>query len=184
MPNIIIVEKNGDLKNMKFNPEKDELYKKCKFKNDNNFEHRHTWTTKNNKYSFTTVSLYARNVGKANTENKYDFPPPVDTILFFGSCVLVAKSNEDNYVDLSLDEWNKCYEDLFGGFENLDDTAKQDEEEIDELENIPDEMKTKSGYLKDDFVVDDNMIEDENSDYSTLELEFEDYDYSDEEDQV
>ena len=50
-------------------------------------------------------------------------------------------------------------------------------------------MKTKSGYLKDDFVVDDNVIEngsgtsdepswsdgDDNS-----ELEYEDYSYSDE----
>ena len=50
--------------------------------------------------------------------------------------------------------WNMIYEELFGGFENLDDTAEADEAEEDELENIPQEYKTKTGYLKDGFVVD------------------------------
>lgn len=30
-----------------------------------------------------TVDLYGKTEGKANTENKYDFPPPVDNTLFF-----------------------------------------------------------------------------------------------------
>ena len=93
---------------------------------------------------------------------------------------------------MSVEVWEKFYEDLFGGFENLADTAKEDEEEEDELENIPAEMKTKTGYLKDGFVVDDNVIdgkttsdgsveEDEWDDTSSeLELEFEEYSYSDE----
>ena len=46
-------------------------------------------------------------------------------------------------------------------------------------------MKTKSGYLKDDFVVDDNHLEEGESDgeYSDemSELEYEDYSYSDDE---
>ena len=33
-------------------------------------------------------------------------------------------------------------------------TAKEDEEEEDELANVPKEKKTKQGYLKDGFVVD------------------------------
>mgnify|MGYP000002581599 FL=1 len=169
-----------------------ELYKKCKFKKNDSFELRHSWKTKKQKYTFNTVSLYARDTGKANTENKYDFPPPVDSILYFGCCCLVAYDVDNNIVDLSVDMWEKFYEDLFGGFENLADTAKEDEEEEDELENIPAEMKTKSGYLKDGFVVDDNVIdgkttsdgsveEDEWDDTSSeLELEFEEYSYSDE----
>ena len=39
--------------------------------------------------------------------------------------------------------WEKFYEDLFGGFENLADTAKEDEEEEDELENIPAILKNR-----------------------------------------
>ena len=123
-------------------------------------------------------------------ENKYDFPPPVDNILYFGCMALVAKDDVNEHIDLSLEDWEKFYEDLFGGFENLDDTTNEDENEVDELVNVPAEMKTKTGYLKDDFVVDDNLVEDvsgSNSgdegtwdDESTAELEYEDYSYSDE----
>ena len=190
MVNIILVEKTGDLKECKYNVEKDELYKKCKFKKSDGFELRHTWKTKKSKYSFTSVSLYARDTGKATTENKYDLPPPIDNILYFGCIALVAKNEDGEYVDLSVDEWEKYYEDLFGGFENLADTAKEDEEEEDELANVPAEMKTKSGYLKDDFIVEDNIIEDPQSgtnsidegvwEDSSSELEYDEYSYSDE----
>jgi len=201
MVNIILVDKNGDLKISKYNKDKgDELYKKCKFKLSDNFDKRTSWATKkSNKFKFNNVTLYSRNTGKANTENKYDFPPPVDNLLFFGMCALVAEDNENKLIDLSIEEWNIFYEELFGGFENLADTAKEDENEIDELDAIPDNLKTKSGYLKDDFVVDDNQIEnvstDSNENVSTdsneteytdddddsAELELEEYIYSDEE---
>jgi len=195
MVNIVLIEKTGDLKECKFNVEKDELYKKCKFKKSDGFELRHSWQTKKSKYSFTSVSLYARDTGKANTENKYDLPPPIDNILYFGCITVVAKNEEGEYVDLSVEEWTTFYEDLFGGFENLADTAKEDEEEEDELANVPAEMKTKSGYLKDDFIVEDNVSDGtinnssntsskdgewEDDESSELELEFEDYVYSDE----
>lgn len=190
MVNIVLVEKTGDLKECKYNVEKDELYKKCKFKKSEGFEIRHSWQAKKNKYSFASVSLYARDTGKATTENKYDLPPPIDNILYFGCVTLVAKDEESEYVDLSVEEWDKFYEDLFGGFENLADTAKEDEEEEDELANVPAEMKTKTGYLKDDFVVEDNAVEDPQSgtnsvdedswEDSTSELEYEEYYYSDE----
>ena len=192
MVTIVLVEKTGELKSCKYANDTDELYKKCKFKKMDGFELRHSWKTKKQKYTFNMVSLYARDTGKANTENKYDFPPPVDSVLYFGCCCLVAYDVDNNIVDLSIDMWEKFYEDLFGGFENLADTAKEDEEEEDELENIPAEMKTKSGYLKDGFVVDDNVIdgkttsdgsveEDEWDDTSSeLELEFEEYSNSDE----
>ena len=65
---------------------------------------------------------------------------------------------------------------------------QKQENESDELDDIPDEMKTKSGYLKDDFVVDD--VEIQNQDDTSIsegeweddisELEYEDYCYSDE----
>ena len=57
--------------------------------------------------------------------------------------------------NLSLALWNKMYEKLFGGFENLALTVVEDEEEEDELAAIPASKKTKKGgYLKDGFVVD------------------------------
>ena len=55
--------------------------------------------------------------------------------------------------DLTIDLWNKIYEHLFGGFDDLD---QEEDFSDDELEEYPDEMKTNSGYLKDDFVVSDD----------------------------
>ena len=46
-------------------------------------------------------------------------------------------------------------------FEDLTSTAAEDEEEEDELANVPKEKKTKHGYLKDGFVVDSSETEDE-----------------------
>jgi len=161
---IIIVEKGGNLKPLLVKEFNDlELYKKCGFKQSDNFEKRTTWSVKypsgtsGKKYS---VSLYAKNTGRANGENKYDFPPPVDTILYFGSCALVLKvKNQDGkymYSNLSIELWEHIYEKLFGGFEDLAKTALEDENEVDELATIPKEYKTKQGYLKDGFVVDDS----------------------------
>jgi len=55
--------------------------------------------------------------------------------------------------------WNKIYEKLFGGFEDLAATAAEDDAEEDELANVPKEKKTKQGYLKDGFVVDSSDTE-------------------------
>ena len=87
--------------------------------------------------------------------------------MFFGSCAILAYLKKDDgskgYTDLTLQLWNKIYEKLFGGFEDLAATAKEDEEEEDELENVPKEKKTKQGYLKDGFVVDSSDGDEEQS---------------------
>jgi hypothetical protein len=110
--------------------------------------------------------MYGKLDGKANMENKYDFPPPVDKQLYFGSCALVGLIRDDagnkTHINLTIDLWNKIYEKLFGGFENLNVTCDDDDDEEDELEKIPKNMKTKKGgYLKDGFVVDSSDTEDE-----------------------
>ena len=81
----------------------------------------------------------------------------IDTDLYYGNLAIINKNQRGETTNLSIDEWNKIYEFLFGGFENLDDLEEEDENEEDELENIPSSLKTKvGGYLKDDFVVDDD----------------------------
>jgi hypothetical protein len=226
MVKAVIIEKSGDCKSINIKVEKDELYKKCKFKSNDSFSLRHTWKVekswlkKHNK-DFKYISLYAKDNGRANMENKYDLPPPIDTALYFGCIVAVAHDHknimseeeynekkeegetsdlEDSYleyvdpIDLTTNVWNLFYEHLFGGFEDLSASALQDEYEEDELDEIPDQMKTSSGYLKDDFVVDDDELiydegnSEETSDESEFtisgeqdELQFEEYTYSDEE---
>jgi hypothetical protein len=155
---IIIVEKNGTLKSLAIKDFKvEELFKKCGFKKSEDFCKQTEWNAKYDckKYS---IEVYAKTNGRANTENKYDFPPPIDNTLFFGSCAILAYLKKEDgaksYTDLSLPLWNKIYEKLFGGFEDLAATAVEDEAEEDELANVPKEKKTKQGYLKDGFVVD------------------------------
>jgi hypothetical protein len=163
---IIIVEKGGSLKTLKIKDYKvDELYKKCGFKKEEGFTLQVEWSVKLDSQKYV-IQMYGKLNGKANMENKYDFPPPVDKNLYFGSCALVGTIKDDTnkilYINLTVDLWNKMYEKLFGGFENLAVTCNEDDEEEDELKNIPKNMKTKKGgYLKDGFVVDSSDAEEE-----------------------
>lgn len=160
MPSIVIIEKNGDLKAQEYKSSNtDELYKKCSFKKADGFGKVAEWTYSKKGENMITVELWARNDGQANQENKYDFPPPADSELFFGSCALLARDSNMNMIDLTVEKWNKVYEQLFGGFETLADNEDEDDEEEDELDNVPSSMKTKDGYLKDGFIIED-VLED------------------------
>ena len=160
---IVIVERLGSLKLLSIKDFKlEELYKKCGFKKAEDFNRQTEWNVKFDGKKYF-IQVYAKTEGRANSENKYDFPPPLDNKLFFGSCAIIAQIKKDDgtkaYTNLSLILWNKIYEKLFGGFEDLVTTAKEDEEEEDELANVPKEKKTKQGYLKDGFVVDSSDAE-------------------------
>lgn len=170
---VVIVEKTGTIKNLCIKSFKeDELYKKCGFKTSDNFTKQTDWKIRSKDLTYI-VSLYGKTTGKANSENKYDFPPPNDTTLFFGNCVVVChtvykgESGAPLLESINTELWEKFYEKLFGGFEDLDATAGEDEEEEDELDNVDDSKKTKEGgYLKDGFVVDDDEQESEDNDES------------------
>lgn len=152
---MIIVQKNGDIKQCDL-PFSEDLYKKCGYKKPDGFEKQHTWKCRiNGKRS--DIILYGKKNGRAGSENKYEFPPPVDNVLYFGNCALVAKT-KDLSTSLTKDLWKTIYTTLFNGFENLKDTEEEDEQEEDELENIDDSLKTKEGYLKDGFVVSEDEL--------------------------
>jgi len=154
---VIIIDKNASLKSLVIKDFKiEELYKKCGFKKSSDFIVQSEWKINVNEQKYK-VQLYAKTSGRHNNVNQYDFPPPIESTLFFGNCLLLAsvkKNIEYKHSNLSLDIWNTIYNKLFGGFEDLNDTVEQDEQEIDELHDIPQHLKTKDGYLKDDFVVD------------------------------
>jgi hypothetical protein len=126
------------------------------------------------------IDVWAKTDGRAGNENKYELPPPIDELIIFGNIALVARIDKETAVDLTIELWNVIYEKLFGGFEDLAATAAADEEEEDELANVPKEKKTKHGYLKDGFVVDSSETEDEIS-TSNSEEETEDNESEDEE---
>jgi len=182
---IIIINKVGSLKPLTVkNYKVDELYKKCGFKKSVGFNLQVEWPVKLDGQRYL-VQMHGKLDGKANMENKYDFPPPVDKNLYFGSCALVGMIRDDSnnivHINLSIELWNKIYEKLFGGFEDLALTCTEDEDEEDELKNIPKNMKTKiGGYLKDGFVVDNSDAEDEVSSYDAEDDEDEINELSDE----
>lgn len=159
---ILSIEKNGEVKATNVRDFTEDYFVTCK--KTKGATKQTDWVAKVDGVKYI-VTLYAKDSGKANTENKYDFPPPVDTKLFFGVCFLVAKTiNSDlkqSFVNLTVPLWSKIYEKLFGGFEDLGDD-EDDEEEEDELDAVPKDKKTKKGgYLKDGFVVDSSDAEDE-----------------------
>jgi hypothetical protein len=179
---IVIVSKTGTLSECVVQPSKETtideltilLSKKCGYRNHDGFSCYHTWRYKNkHKYSFHTgggggdatvpkyiyVDLWTKTDGRAGQENKYELPPPIDELLVFGNMALVARIDKETAVNLTIELWTKIYEKLFGGFEDLSLTVAEDENEIDELDAIPDCKKTSNGYLKDGFVVEDDMDE-------------------------
>ena len=195
MTTIVLINKNSDVKQTKIKDlSREILHIKCGFKNNNDFDRRTIWNIVIEDEVYN-IELWAKNSARANTENKYDFPPPVDTELYFGTCALIRVDDDENIIDLTTEVWEKVYEFLFGGFEDLN---SEEEPSEDELKNVPDEMKTKAGYLKDGFVVSTDSDKDENSvdeDYEDdsendsddesledSELEVESYDYTDDED--
>lgn len=173
---IVIVSKTGTLSEVVVEPENETtldeltilLSKKCGYRNHDGFSCYHTYKYKNKKkFSFYVenedvipkyiyVDVWAKTDGRAGNENKYEMPPPVDEIIYYGNIALVARMDKEHAVNLTTNIWNIIYERLFGGFEDLASTAIEDENEIDELDLVPAYQKTINGYLKDGFVVDDD----------------------------
>lgn len=159
MPSFAIVEKNG---NVKCTTSKtlnvSELYKKCGFKSNEGFNCAHTWSITFNDVEYK-LQVYGKITGRAGSENKYEFPPPIDNVLFFGSCAVINTQN-DNIIDMTATEFKDIMDFLQGGYSDLgeEDSEDEEDEDIDPLLE-----KTKEGYVKDDFVVDDDEDEETSS---------------------
>ena len=157
---IIVVEKLGSLKEITLKTlEEKELYKKAGFKSAEGFQLQTEWGANVNDKQYS-ISMYGKTDGRAGQENKYEFPPPIDTTLFFGACVLVNKVN-GKPANLTVPEWKNIYEFLYGGFEDIGDEDEEEESEDSVDENVP---RTKDGYVKDGFVVEDDDDEEVDDD--------------------
>ena len=159
MVKLIIVDKSCNLKSSDLkNFDIEMLYKKCGLRKNDNFDKRHTWKIDSTN---NFISCFSKDKGRESSINKYDLPPPIDNELYYGSMLLIKHDTEElsngNVSDLSTEDWEKYYEKLFGGFEDLgEEDSYSDEEEI------PEHMKTKEGYSKEDgFIVDDDEEEDD-----------------------
>ena len=156
MPSFLVVEKTGNIKEILVKTcEESELYKKAGFKNAEGFAIQTTWVVELKSGRKFNIQLYAKKTGRAGQENKYEFPPPVDSTLFFGNCLLVNVGN-----DLKINDWALIYEHLYGGFEDI--VSEDSEEESEDMDGV---VLTKQGYKKDGFIVDDDDDDDDDDDF-------------------
>jgi hypothetical protein len=156
---ILIVEKSGNIKEQNIKFDENDLYKKAGHSSQTGFKCYAEWNIEDLDDKSYNISVYGKITGRANSENKYEFPPPIDNTLFFGNCIIVNKSN-NTPVSITCDEWDNIYEYLYGGFEDLGDEDSDEDEDDDE--GIP---LTKQGYAKDGFIVEDNEDEEEDDEY-------------------
>jgi len=154
MPTLLCITKTGEIKEVKCDYNCEDLYKKANFKSSAGFECKHILTAGDEH-----IAVYGKTSGKAGQENKYEFPPPIDNLLFFGSCLLLkCESSKDPTFAASLTKanWEKFYDMCMEGFEDIDSEFDSEEEETED----EDEYKTTfSGYQDDGFVVDDEEEE-------------------------
>ena len=161
----IFIYKNGEIeqKQTKKEIQIDKIFKLCNYKNNSGFNKLHSFPINSKETNETTniencYEVYGKKEGRANSENKYEFPPPIDTELYFG-CLCVIKRENDEIVDLTIDEWSNVYDSLFGGFEDIEES---DEERSIDSDVYNSDEYTKEGYHKDSFIVEeDELIEEE-----------------------
>ena len=198
---IIIIEKNAKLRSLTVKDYKEEeLFKKCGFKKDTDFKKQTEWFVKHDGKKYI-ISLYGKLEGKAGMENQIELPPPLDNKLFFGALALVGQvkdeTNKKTLVNLSIPLWDKLYQKLYGGFEDLNELSNNDEDEnndiptkkkkviVNDEEDEDDDEGEYSDYDSDNDSNDDKHVDDKNGyndeplvipDIST-ELCEEEYDY-------
>ena len=173
---VVVIDKKNNIKESKVNNfTKETLYKKCNLKSKDHFKCRHTW-----KYNNSYLSVFAKDSGRANNENKCELPRPIDEELYFGSMLVVhhsdAELTNDNVLDAKEKMWESFLEKEMGAEEDLGEEDSYSEEE-----EIPEDQQTKEGYMKDGFVVSDKSAEDD-EDY-VLEDDDEDIDEYTEDDE-
>lgn len=158
MSKYVFVCKNGETeqKTTKHQIEEEKIFKLCNYKSMSGFEKLHFFPIKKTDPE-NGYEVYGKKNGRANSENKYEFPPPIDSELYFGSLCIIKR--EDGIItDLTIEEWSSVYESLFGGFEDIDES---DEERSVDSETYSSDEYTKEGYHKDSFIIDDSELVEE-----------------------
>lgn len=176
----VLLQKNGDVVTKKMKDmDTTTLYKKCGFRKDTDFERKHIWSLKTP--ALYLVAVYGKTKGRAGQENKSELPPPLDTTLFYGNIGIVRLDKDGQIEPFTKEEWKKVYEALYGGFEDLDNSSENTEEVAseDDEKNYDKTQLTKSGYLKDDFIVSDE----EDDSKKKLDKDSDEEDIDDEDDE-
>lgn len=164
---VIVIDKKGVIKQKQlqsFDQVAKNIYKKCSTSRNatpDEYPKLTTWEISDAGKEFY-IDLYGKKSGRAGTENKYELPYPVDDVLLFNSFALVkyskTKANTLVLENLTPALWNKYYNMLMGGFEELhSNDTDEDVGDVDDVDSEPEKVNTKTktthGYVKDGFVV-------------------------------
>ena len=154
----VLVERSGKLQSLSleqsvcFNPQR--MAKQIGAPKEG-FVLQTTWTVELEGRGVFHIELFGSCTVTAKQENKYEFPQPVDTKLFFGRCLLLNKDETSGqYVSLTKRDWQAIYDQLFEGF---DDVAEEEEDDEDDDEEDGEEDD-------DDFIDDDDADDDDDDD--------------------
>jgi len=168
MFDILIIDKSKKTSFMKV-MNIDNLYKKIGLKTEEGFLKHCEWNISISNYPQLYINFYGKKIGKANNENKFNFPPPLDKEIFFGKCVLVAytKINKEvQYISLNEELWNNIYLNLSSLNDSIVDIPKSKKIFLknDDLHlsssDTDDESETSEDEEDEEVFEDEELIED------------------------
>lgn len=106
MNNIIIIEKNGDIKNTLID-DINRLYKFCNYRNNNDFKLIYTWN-----YNIYIYELYGKTKGKKINKNMTKLPSYISNELYGNICI-IKKDLNNNLSQLNTKDWELWYNNIF-----------------------------------------------------------------------
>jgi len=127
---ILLIDKTGVVKETTMQIDSlPTLYRKAGLKSAEGFQEQFVWdiALENQKY---TISLYAKKSGRL-VKNIYGFPPPLEDMVFYGTCILVCQER-----GLDVKTWDSLFETIYEKYdsEELNDEEEGDDDESDEEE--------------------------------------------------
>ncbi len=141
MPLLVKISKNGELSNEEHNKKPD----------GSDFIHR--WSNNNNN---SEICMFSNKSGRYTNINKYQFvPEPFENTLFYGNvffCLVIGGALKD----LTLEIFNQFISDTNEGFEDIEETDDEYDEEVCCCEKDP---CVCDSYSIGSFVVSDNSFD-------------------------
>ena len=117
-------------------------------------------------YNKFNICLYGwKEKNKTSKTNLFEFPPPIDTTLFYGD-ILLIKLNNNKITNFTIKEFEEFYNKIFKEFFNLNEL------------NIEDTYSSGNQNYNSDDEHDSNNSDDNNSDYDNRNNDSDDDHYS------
>ena len=110
----VLLAKNGGMSIVNLPEKSEDYYKTCNLKKADGFNNLHVYKVGRKK-----VELWGRTHGPERSISKWELPPPLDTSFAYGSQLVVVTNSNGKRVSVTLEEWKRIYEKMFGGFHDL-----------------------------------------------------------------